>query len=272
MRGSSRCSARGTTIIRRSPAIDHVDIGAVGCWGEWNTACLPNETSIIDVYQPADEAARDQIADAYKRLVDHYVSAFPTTPLVMLGLDGTRESDIFVHAIEAGTGWRVDCWGDWGWFSSTWSHQANLYPAMIADATARDAAFGDTWKHAPIQLEVCGTVQGWHDRGWTTTPPDGEVYKSFQFALDQHAAVLNAKRSDIPDDYVPAMNDLLRRNGYRYVIDAFNHSSTVHVGGPMVFVTSWSRSCPYNCVEAIFLGGKKRRESLRVVDQRRTLP
>jgi hypothetical protein len=31
-------------------------------------------------------------------------------------------------------------------------------------------------------------------------------------------------------------------------------------------------SCPYSCVEAIFLGGKKRRESLRVVDQRRTLP
>jgi hypothetical protein len=33
-----------------------------------------------------------------------------------------------------------------------------------------------------------------------------------------------------------------------------------------------ARSCPYSCVEAIFLGGKKRRESLRVVDQRRTLP
>ena len=31
--------ARSAEQYGRSLDIDHVDIGSVGCWGEWNTAC-----------------------------------------------------------------------------------------------------------------------------------------------------------------------------------------------------------------------------------------
>jgi signal transduction histidine kinase len=48
--------------------------------------------------------------------------------------------------------------------------------------------------------------------------------------------------------------------------------SKLEAGKLQVESIPFDRSCPYSCVEAIFLGGKKRRESLRVVDQRRTLP
>jgi len=118
----------------------------------------------------------------------------------------------------------------------------DLYPSLIANATADLPAFPDTWQHAPIQLEVCGTMPTWESNGWTTTAPDGEVYKTFQFALDQHASVLNAKSTDIPAAYVPAIDDLLRENGYRFVIDSVNHDSTVQAGvdADLVLSVGWS--------------------------------
>jgi hypothetical protein len=223
------------------PAVDHVDIGTVGCWGEWNTACLSGAGSIIDVYQPSSDAERDAIAAGYKKVIDDHAAAFKVTPLVMLGLSGSaREDQIMVHALDAKAGWRVDCWGDWAWFSTSWSHQGNLYPDMIQSLTAIYPSFPEVWKHAPVQLEVCGTIDGWHDKGWSVEAPDGYVHKSFQWALDQHAAVLNAKRSPIPTEYVPAMQELLKKNGYRYVIDQLSHDSKLAPGGQLVVSSSWS--------------------------------
>lgn len=224
------------------PALDHVDIGTVGCWGEWNTACLSGVGGLIDVYAPADDAERGAIVGAYSSMIDHHVEAFGETPLVMLGIGGEPggELDVFVHAMEAGTGWRVDCWGDWGWFGPTWSHQDDLYPQMISATTAAFPAFGEVWQHAPIQLEVCGTMPGWHDRGWTADAPGGEVYRSFEWAVAQHAAVLNAKRTAIPADYLPALEDLLRRNGYRYAITELSHHDVVDAGGVLALAVAWT--------------------------------
>lgn len=225
------------------PAVDHVDIGPVGCWGEWNTACLDSVKTIIDIYDPADEAERDEIAEGYKQVVTDYADAFEETPLVMLavGSDGDpRMADIMGHALERGTGWRVDCWGDWGYFSDNWSHHGSLYPTFMAKAREVYPPFDEVWKHAPVQLEVCGVMQQWKDRGWTADSPDGRVHKTFQFALDHHAAVLNAKRSAVPDEYLPAVEDLLRRNGYRYVIDRFSHPSEVPAGSELMLRSTWS--------------------------------
>jgi len=55
------------------PAVDHVDIGTVGCWGEWNTACLSDIDSIIDVYKPRGGKERQQIATALTQLIDHHL-------------------------------------------------------------------------------------------------------------------------------------------------------------------------------------------------------
>lgn len=225
------------------PAIDHVDIGPVGCWGEWNTACIDGVNSLIEIYEPASDAERDAIAAGYTQVVTDYTDAFKTTPLVMLaiGSDGDpRLADIMAHALKRGAGWRVDCWGDWGYFSNNWSHHERLYPSYLENVRKVYPAIDEVWKHAPVQLEVCGVMEQWKQRGWTAEAPDGKVYKTFQFALDQHAAVLNAKRSPVPAEYVPAMNDLLRRNGYRYVVDRVKHPRTARAGEQLVLKTAWS--------------------------------
>ncbi|MBW2453539.1 MAG: DUF4832 domain-containing protein [Deltaproteobacteria bacterium] len=224
------------------PGVDHVDIGSVGCWGEWNTACLDNGGGIIGVFNPQNSTEEQAVVTAYQGLIDHYLTAFTETPVVMLGIGsgGGPELDVMVHASQGGAGWRVDCWGDWGIFGSGWNHHEDDYPAMVTNATNAYPAFADTWMHAPIQLEVCGTMPDWEGLGWTTDAPDGEVYKTFQFALDQHASVLNAKSSDIPSIYTAAIDELLVENGYRFVIDSFNHFSVVTAGDDTTFVSNWS--------------------------------
>ena len=111
---------------------------------------------------------------------------------------------------------------------------------MIANATSAWPAFADLWMTAPIQLEVCATMPGWEGHGWTADAPDGEVHKTFQFALEQHASVLNAKYTDIPAIYTAALDELLKDNGYRFVIDSFNHHGVVSAGQDTTFVSNWS--------------------------------
>ncbi|MBN2193408.1 MAG: DUF4832 domain-containing protein [Polyangiaceae bacterium] len=225
------------------PSVDHVDIGSVGCWGEWNTACLTDGAGLFGIYAPADAAAEQATVDAYTALIDAYLESFEQTPLVMLGLGGggeTGERDVFVHAIAAGTGWRVDCWGDWGIFGDSWNHQIDSYPTLISQATAVLPGFPDTWQHAPVQLEVCDTLPGWADRGWTVTPPDGEIYRSFQWALEQHASVLNLKWTDIPEQYRGALDELLVHNGYRFVVDALSHPGERESGDPIEIASTWT--------------------------------
>ncbi|MCP4896794.1 MAG: DUF4832 domain-containing protein [bacterium] len=220
------------------PAVDHVDIGTVGCWGEWNTACLTDAGGIFGVFDPQTTEDYEAILAAYSQLIDDHVNSFPDTPTVMLGLGSGWELDTMLHAIDRGTGWRVDCWGDWGFWPG-WSHMEDLYPAMINNATAKYPGFPHVFEHAPIQLEICGSMPQWEDFGWTTDPPDGEVYKTFQWALEQHASVLNAKFTPIPAAYVSAIDDLLKENGYRFVIDLFNHSSEVDRGSSTTFLSTW---------------------------------
>jgi hypothetical protein len=221
------------------PALDHVDIGSVGCWGEWNTACLDGAGGIFEIFSPTTQADYQAILSAYSSLIDHYVDAFTEAPVVMLGLGYDWELETMLHAIRRGAGWRVDCWGDWGFWGS-WTHMTHAYPDMIANATAAEPAFPSTWKHAPIQLEVCGTIPQWQAFGWSADPPDGEVYRTFQFALEQHASVLNGKFTEIPDVYVDAIDDLLRANGYRLALDRLNHASTVSPGQATTMITVWS--------------------------------
>jgi hypothetical protein len=221
------------------PAVDHVDIGSVGCWGEWNTACLSGIAGIFEVFDPQTDAEYEAILDAYTDLIDHHVDAFPDTPVVMPGLGSGWELDTMLHATGRGAGWRVDCWGDWGFWGS-WTHMEDAYPTMLANATVADPEFANLWQHAPIQLEICGTMPQWEGFGWTTDAPDGEVYKTFQWALQQHASVLNAKFTSIPEAYVPAIDTMLKTNGYRLVIDWFNHESEIGAGETMLLISDWS--------------------------------
>lgn len=223
----------------RHPAVDHVDIGSVGCWGEWNTACLNGVNGIFEVFDPQNLDDHEAILAAYSQLIDHHVDAFPDTPVVMLGLSSGWELETMLHAIDRGTGWRVDCWGDWGFWGS-WTHMEDAYPTMIANATAERPEFPEVYRNAPIQLEICGTMPQWEGFGWTTAAPDGEVYKTFEWALHQHASVLNAKFTPIPAAYISAIDGLLKRNGYRFVVDRFNHDAEVMRGFSTTFTAEWS--------------------------------
>ena len=111
---------------------------------------------------------------------------------------------------------------------------------MISAATHVYSGFRDAWQRAPIQLEVCGVMSDWADQGWSAAAPQGEVYRTFQFALEQHASVLNAKRGDIPDQYVDALEEMLRRNGYRFVVDSLNHERELAPGDEITFASTWS--------------------------------
>src|SRR5262249_42218885 len=58
-----------------SPDIDHVDIGSVGCWGEWNTACCEGRKGVCKRHYPSEAT---QIA-----ITDWYFKHFHGSPLVM---------------------------------------------------------------------------------------------------------------------------------------------------------------------------------------------
>jgi hypothetical protein len=111
---------------------------------------------------------------------------------------------------------------------------------FLSAATAAYPVLGDTWQHAPVQLEVCGTMPQWAERGWTAAAPDGDVYRTFQWALEQHASVLNAKWTDIPAEYTQALADLLVNNGYRSVIDTLNHAGEATAGSELRLAATWS--------------------------------
>jgi len=222
------------------PALDHIDIGTVGCWGEWNTACIEGVHSVIDIYEPASEAEAGDIVAAYQRVVDDFLTAFPETPVVMLAVEGEREAAVLVHATANGAGWRADCWGDWGIWGGGWNHHEDLYPQLIRYATSLDPSFPETWKRAPVQLEVCATMPRWNELGWTAEPPAGEVHKTFEWAKEVHASVLNAKWTEIPQAYVGALHGLLEVNGYRLALDRVQHATTVVPGGSMTLRSRWS--------------------------------
>ncbi|HEX7450188.1 MAG TPA: hypothetical protein VF306_21695, partial [Pirellulales bacterium] len=148
------------------PALDHLDIGPVGCWGEWNTACTQKGGSLIEIYGPKDDAARDAIAAGYKQVVADYADAFTETPLVMLALgsDGDpRMIDLMGYALKRGTGWRVDCWGDWELFSKNWSpsytRRTLAYRLRNGDKTAEFTSAADVRKWLPGRWEMRETFR-----------------------------------------------------------------------------------------------------------------
>jgi len=113
---------------------------------------------------------------------------------------------------------------------------------MIDMAIQSASALGETFSFRIVVIQNNGIgVPDWHDLGWTADAPDGEVYKTFEWAGEQHASYLNAKFTPVHEDYVEAVDDLLtNKNGYRFVIDSFNHNSVVKSGEGTLFTSTWS--------------------------------
>ncbi|MHC4178469.1 MAG: DUF4832 domain-containing protein, partial [Planctomycetota bacterium] len=173
------------------PDLESVDMALVGAWGEGaGSARLTQKTR--------------------EALVDCYLDAFKKAHLVMLLTDektnkyGLSKRDV---------GWRVDCLGDMGGFSPTWSHMNDYYPQAIINFGMRDA-----WRKAPVTLEVCWVMQHWKDKGW-------DVDYIIDQSLKWHISSFNGKSSAVPKDWWPQVNRWLKRMGYRFALRKFTYPS-----------------------------------------------
>jgi hypothetical protein len=93
--------------------------------------------------------------DVQIMITDWYFKYFPQVPLVMLH-DGQLR-----YAVGRGAGWRGDCFGDYGYFSPDWNHMEQAYPPVLQDPVIAAAR-----TRGPVQLEVCGVMQDWEDKGF----------------------------------------------------------------------------------------------------------
>ncbi|MBI5534019.1 MAG: DUF4832 domain-containing protein [Deltaproteobacteria bacterium] len=193
--------------------VDHVDIGSVGCWGEWNTACCEAaEKATCDQYFPTE--------DNQKAIIDWYVAAFPKTPLVaLIGAPSYAESK--------GAGWRGDCFGDYGFFGSTWNHMEDMY-----EPASKDPIIGIAWQHAPVQFESCGVMQDWLDKGF-------DIDLILQKGLEWHMSVFNAKSSPVPDAWRPKVDEWLKHVGYRLVLTELTHTAKAKAGQSLSLDSKW---------------------------------
>jgi hypothetical protein len=187
------------------PDLESVDVSIVGAWGEGaGSALLTDKTR--------------------QALVDAYIDTFKKTHLVMLLTDKKTNS----YALSrADVGWRVDCLGDMGGFSTTWSHMNDYYPQAIINFGVKDA-----WKKAPVTLEVCWVMQHWKDMGW-------DVDYIIDESLKWHISSFNAKSSPVPKEWWPAVNRWLGKMGYRFVLRKFTYPSVVNPNSKLSFTSWW---------------------------------
>ena len=196
-----------------SPDIDHVDIGSVGCWGEWNMACCQGVEAQCKQYFPAED---NQI-----KITEWYLKYFSGTPLVML------HGGQLKYAVSRGAGWRADCFGDYGLFGPTWNHMEHAYPPVLQDPVIERA-----WKNAPVQFEVCGVMKNWHDRGF-------DIDLILAKGLEWHVSVLNAKSSPIPSEWRSRVDEFLTKIGYRFVLRQMTHATETRPGGKLSLRSQW---------------------------------
>jgi hypothetical protein len=187
------------------PDLESVDVSIVGAWGEGAGSSL--------LRQKTREA-----------LVNAYTGSFKKTHLVMLLTD---EKTNKYGLSRADVGWRVDCLGDMGGFSPTWSHMNDYYPQAIVNFGMKDA-----WKKAPVTLEVCWVMQHWKDMGW-------DVDHIIDESLKWHISSFNAKSSPVPKEWRPSVNRWLKKMGYRLVLRKFTYPDRVNPNDKLSFTSWW---------------------------------
>ncbi len=197
------------------PDLESVDMALIGAWGEG--------------------AGSELLSDkTRKALVDCYLEAFPDTHLIMLLTDkATNQYGLSKRNV----GWRVDCLGDMGGFSPTWSHMNDYYPQAIIQFGMEDA-----WKKAPVTLEICWVMQHWMDMGW-------DVDYIIDQSLKWHISSFNAKSSPVPEEWQPQIERWLKSMGYRYVLRKFTYPAKIKPGENMLFTSWWENKGVAPCYQ-----------------------
>ena len=188
-----------------NPDLELVDVSIVGAWGEG--------------------AGSELLSDQTRRgLLDCYLESFPRTPLVLQLMD--EKATRYARSKRA-VGWRVDCLGDMGGFSPTWSHMNDYYPQTLFQVGMQEA-----WRTAPVTMEVCWVMQHWKNQGW-------DVDHIIDESLKWHISSFNAKSSPVPPDWWPQVNRWLTKMGYRFVLRKFSYPAAVPPGGKLPFASWW---------------------------------
>jgi hypothetical protein len=187
------------------PDLDLVDVSIVGAWGEG--------------------AGAEQLSEpARMALLDCYLDTFPRTPLVLQLQD---ERAAHYALARRPVGWRVDCLGDMGGFSKTWSHMNDYYPQTLIQTGLQEA-----WRRAPVTMEVCWVMQHWKNQGW-------DIDHIIDESLKWHISSFNAKSSPVPAEWWPQVNRWLKKMGYRFVLRKFTHPARVGAGEKLTFTSWW---------------------------------
>jgi len=102
----------------------------------------------------------------------------------------------------------------------------------VYERIARNPVVRDAWKVAPVQFEVCGTLQEWHDRGF-------DLDRILEKGLEWHISVLNAKSSPIPTEWNDKFSNYLKQIGYRFVLLELSHETSAPAGGTLRVRSRW---------------------------------
>lgn len=190
------------------PGLDHVDIGSVGMWGEWHFGetdpfvPMPNQTSL-------------------NLMIDQYFDLFPNKPKIAQ----LEHQDSLTYAIQRGAGFRGDCWGNMNWQNRI--SPPGMYAMRIDGADAHEA-----WRTAPLAMESCWTMQYWANQGW-------DVDYILQWAVDNHVSQVHNKNSPVPSNKIGAVNEFLKKIGYRYVLKKISHLASAPAGSALTLEMDW---------------------------------
>ena len=183
-----------------NPAVEFIDIGSYGIWGEWHTK------------HPQPWAVRKQI-------IDMYLSGFRKTQLVSMSDD----AEALAYALAHGTGFRRDGVGS-PWHEANWIGSAK-YAAV--------RGFAEQWKLAPVVFEWYGPYDYLQKRGWSFD-------RALDFMQANHVTYINDNVGKVPAEQMPKLEKLARLAGYRFVLREVSHPGHAAKGKILNVNMKWS--------------------------------
>jgi hypothetical protein len=115
-------------------------------------------------------------------------------------------------------------------FGPRWNHMRDVYEPAV-----RDPVVGNAWKTAPVQLEVCGVMQDWYERGF-------DIDLILRKGLEWHVSVVNAGYAPVPAAWRPRVNEFLKKLGYRMVLREMTHSRGAKPGETLLLRSRWQNA------------------------------
>jgi hypothetical protein len=180
------------------PDIALLDIGSVGLWGEWHIYCDPN-------LMPSREIRN--------KITNLYFEVFPNTPLTSLADDTVNVK----YAVSKGRcGWRGDSWGNAPGPGVKWNHHEYSY-------WPTHRRLPEAWKTGTVAMEP-------GEPGQTMDAWVAPVKNIVDDALAWHATFAQNKSHRIPEAFVPEIERLVMKMGFRLVLRSLSYNEVIAAG------------------------------------------